>query len=100
MPSVVVIPHRAGPIAVAVIILQRRSPACGRLCCTGMCQSLSEYHDISWITGDFDCSWRIQAGCFPLWIQIEIPLVRTRYYGETAITWMIGREHSDHIQHW
>ena len=79
MSSVLVIPHRAGLIAVDVIILQRRSPACGRLCCTGVCQSLSEDHDISWITGDFDCSWSIQTGCFPLWIQIEIPLVPVSY---------------------
>ena len=100
MSGVVVIPHRAGLIAVDVIILQRRSPACGRLCCTGVCQSLSEYHDVSRITSDFNCTWSVQTGCSPSWIQVEVLLVRTWYHYETAITWMIGCEHSDHIQHW
>ena len=100
MSGVVMIPHRACPITVDMVVLQRRSPSCGRLCRTRVCQSLSEYHDVSRITSDFNCTWSVQTGCSPSWIQIEVLLVRTWYHYETAITRMIGRKHSDHIQHW
>ena len=93
------IPHRTRAIALDVIVLKRRSPSLCRLGRTRVGQGLCKDHDIPRIARYLDGSRRIQTRRFPLWIQVEIPLVRTWYDRETAIARVVLCEHRNHIDH-
>ena len=98
--GIMVIPHRAGPVEVDVVVLQGCSPALGGFSRPGVGQGFGKEHDVAGIAGYFDRPWSVETALPPSFpVEGEIFLVRTRDHGETAIARVIGREHGYYVEH-
>ena len=59
--GIMVIPHRAGPVEMDVVVLQGCSPALGGFGRPGVGQCFGKEHDVAGIAGYFDSPWSVET---------------------------------------
>ena len=62
-------------------------------------QGFGEDHDVSGIAGDLDGARRFEPGSLPLRCEVQVSFVRPRDDAEAAVSRMVLRQHSDHVDH-